>query len=71
MAIDGFHSQETSAIPAIPASTLYGGRVVFDNLVAEDKLVVKGAGVKKIDTEVPAGKKWVVTINLSVVETDA
>ena len=70
MAIDGFHSRETSAIPAVPASTLYEGEVEFENPAGE-KVKLDGAGIKQFEAETPEGKKWTVSAKFNIIETDA
>ena len=70
MDINGLKARPTEAVPAIPASCLYEGQVDF-NLADGEKVKVDGAGVKQFEGEVPQGKKWEVSIRVSIKETDA
>lgn len=69
MTVNGLKSHDTEEIPAIPASTLHEGSIAFD-LAAGEKVKVDGpSGTERFEAEVPAGKKWEVSVRFSIIET--
>lgn len=72
MTINGLNAHVTEAVPAIPESNLYEGKLDFD-VAAGNTLNIETspAGEEVFSAEVPEGKKWEVSVSLNIIETDA
>ena len=60
-----------TVIPAVGAATLYSGSTTFD-IDANKTLKIETSpdGEDILDSTVPVGKKWKVSIKVSITETD-